>query len=172
MRVRPRRLVLGLDVALRTLGWALAFVDGRGVDPVSLGMIATEPGEGSRSEDNFRCAHEIALALNGLLQYERARVSLVCAEAMSHPPGASSAARISLAWGAIAAVTYGIPMRQASPQRIKRVVAGRVDATKRDVQDALGARFGRGRMDGLLAHLRRGLREHPCDALAAVVALA
>lgn len=173
VRVRSRRLVLGLDVALRTFGWALAFADGSDeVEPLSLGMIATEPGDGTRSEDNLRCARDVALALNGLLSWDREPVSLVCAEAMSYPPGAVAAAQISIAWGVVAAVTYGIESRQASPQRIKRVVAGAVDASKADVQEALADRFGAERMTNLLAHLKRGQWEHPCDALAAVVALA
>lgn len=172
MRVQPRQLVLGLDVALRTFGWALAFVGPAGVEPVSLGVIASEAGEGTRSEDNVRCARDLALALNGLLSWERERVSLACAEAMSYPPGAVAAAQMSVACGVVAAVTYGVELRQASPQRIKRVVAGAVDASKEEVQRALDDRFGADRMSNLLAHLKRGAREHPCDALAAVVALA
>lgn len=173
MRVRPPRLVLGLDVALRTFGWALAFVGSAGIEPVSLGMIKTEPGEGPKSRDNYRCAGEIAVALNDVISiFDGERVSLVCAEAMSYPPGAASAARISIAWGVVASVTYGIPFDEASPQRIKKAVVGRVGASKRDVQDALIDRFGIGRMERLLVRVKRGSWEHPCDALAAVVALA
>jgi Holliday junction resolvasome RuvABC endonuclease subunit len=164
--------VLGLDVALRTFGWALARVAGSGIEPVAMGLIATEAGDGARSADNFRCAGELAVALAGVLRRSAEPVSLVCAEAMSYPPGAVAAAQISIAWGVVAAVTYGVEVREASPQRIKRAVAGAADASKRDVQDALDVRFGPDRMREHLAHLKRGSWEHPCDALAAIVALA
>jgi Holliday junction resolvasome RuvABC endonuclease subunit len=175
-------IVLGLDPALRTMGYALLSVSGAGeerrTEPIAMGMIATRPDPSlSRSEDNFRSAGLLAEGLMALVVSPRTGetfVDAICAEAMSYPPGAASASRISIAWGVVATIALirGIvDVRQASPQKIKAAIVGSISASKDEVRGAMAKRFGPWTIDRLLAGVKEGDREHPCDALAAAVAL-
>jgi Holliday junction resolvasome RuvABC endonuclease subunit len=61
-----------------------------------------------------------------------------------------------------------IPMMQPTPQRIKKALTGRRDASKKDIQDALVSRYPD--CEVLLGALAKTKREHAADALGAVVA--
>lgn len=176
----PSRLILGLDPALRTLGWSVARETDGAIEPLALGVVRTKPDPKlSKTLDNFDAALKISAALLRLIRWtpdgaaEFVTIAEIRAEAMSYPPSASSAAKISLCWGAIATISalYAIPVYEASPQAIKRAVVGVPSASKNDVRNALEKAYGRARIASMLAGLSRELHEHPIDGLAATVAI-
>jgi Holliday junction resolvasome RuvABC endonuclease subunit len=119
--------ILGLDPALRTLGFAVVEQRGSGLIPIRLGLIATKPSEGlSVSESYFASAQilyarlrEIVVDTEGDLLVDEIR-----AEAFSYPPNAMSAVMIGNCWGVLAALSmeFGIPLKQASPQTIRKAL--------------------------------------------------
>ena len=167
-------LLLGLDPGLAACGWALATYDGRALSDIRVGTITTAPSARRQRtlacEDHVRRGRELADALRYIAgQWDCGRwspaVAAVCAEAMSHPRHASSAAKLALAWGVIVGALGTLPIAQASPQQVKLVVAGRRDASKADVQAALDLAYG-----PIDWPRRKADVEHAADALAAVVA--
>lgn len=181
MRSRSVRLLLGLDPALRSLGWAIASRAGGSLVPLAMGLVETErDARMKRSADNRRAIRIIARALRDLVRWtpngpgDEVTVDAICAEAMSYPPGAIGPALISLCWGSIetTAERDGIEVFEASPQRIKRAVAGSPSASKAEMQAALNAMFGAREMHRMLSGVPDGDREHPYDGLGAIVTLA
>lgn len=176
-------LVLGVDPGLRATGLALVEADGETIEPLALCVLTTRAckgGERSKSADNAKCAGDIAEGLDAAISFgllgpfvANRKAAAMRVEAMSYPPGAKSPARTSLVWGALATLSRlrGVPIEQASPQRVKRALTGSASASKDEVREALERRFGRRRLEVLLAGVRRSLREHAHDALAAAVAL-
>lgn len=177
---RPR-LILGLDPALRTLGWAILRERAPGdVEPLAMGVVRPKRNPDLPiTRDNFAAARIIGSALLGLVRWTPAgpgdirTVDEIRAEAMSYPPGATSAAKISICWGAIATVAelHALPVRQASPQAIKRALCGVPSASKDEVREALEKRFGKRTIARLLAGIPASFMEHPSDALGAGVAI-
>ena len=117
------------------------------------------------SEDNARRARELAFALSARL--DRYRPVAVCAETMSWPRNASSAAKVALGWGVLCALldSRRIPLVQASPQDVKKAVTGRKDASKDEVVLAVEARYPEVEWPS-----QSTLQEHAADAVAVVVA--
>ena len=163
-------LLLGLDPGLASCGVALVEL-AEPVRPVALAVLRTRPSPKRRSilacEDSMRRAAELALGLAAWL--DRLGLVAVCSEAQSWPRSAGSAAKVALAFGVLAAQAQarGLPVLQASPQRVKAAVAGSRTASKGEVAEALAVRFGALPWP---AGLPRGQREHAADALAAAVA--
>jgi Holliday junction resolvasome RuvABC endonuclease subunit len=173
--------ILGLDPALRTLGFAVVEQSGSALIPIRLGLITTEEvPDTSLSESNFDAAQNLARVLMDL--FNRHPIGEIRAEAMSYPPSASSAAKISTCWGVLAAMTlaYGILVKQASPQTIRKTLglpkrsAKEKTKCKEDVVNAMEQRFGKSTIAQLLAAegiTRKADKQHPIDALAAVVVI-
>lgn len=170
-------LACGIDPGFSSLGWSLVELStGDHVvataSLVSLGLIRTEKSTAKQnvlaSNDNFRRAREIAVALRKLFEV---RPAVVCCESMSFPRNASAAAKVAMTWGVLADLceSQGIPMLMATPKELKRSVCGNASASKEEVQAALRLRFGT-RPDELLkeAKIPASSQEHPMDALAAV----
>jgi Holliday junction resolvasome RuvABC endonuclease subunit len=184
-------LVLGIDPGLRATGCALVEVDGDRIEPLALFVLTTKPwkkGQGkkpTKSADNARCASEIAEGLERALRFLNPGDAMhveafsipnvrLAGGAMRLQAMTGSACKTALVWGVLATFSRlrGVPIEQASPQRVKRAIAGRVSASKDEVRDALARRFGRRRLEVMLSGVNRGLREHAHDALAVAVALA
>lgn len=168
-------IALGADIGLATFGWGASRL-GRGEEleqVLALGVIVTKKGKGQGvlvTDDLHRRGQEIARALVEVLDLYRPDV--VCAESISYPRNAASAAQIGRAWGIVDAELErrGIPLISASPQAIKKTNTGKATASKAEMLDALDERYS-GRVRQLLRPYRaKTLHEHPVDALGAIVA--
>ena len=185
--------VLGLDPGFASLGYVVVSFEPshnwmgvlqRSGSPV-MGTIRTEKSNKKRSvkasDDNLRRGRELYNALSFLmgsapsehpafpfvLGEEALNIQAVCAESMSFPRSASTAQKIGITWGIISSISdfYNVPIVQASPQEIKKRVCGNKSASKESVQESLAEQFD---IDPLI--FNKTLREHPFDALGAVVA--
>jgi Holliday junction resolvasome RuvABC endonuclease subunit len=183
--IPSHRRILGLDPALRTLGFARLTQTDRLLIPVELGLVkTTEVDDLSASQSNFVAGQDLYEAVRDLIidEHGNRTVDEIRAESMSYPPGASSASKISLCWGVIASVTreFGIPLKQASPQAIRKTLnlpkrsANEKELGKDDVLHAMQALFGERTIVSLLERARittKADKRHPIDALAAAVAI-
>lgn len=176
-------VVLGLDIGFAYLGWGLVEVTGAGdMTPVSLGTIITETRKGEKAIAAYRRrTRELHEALSAIeykgesIWLPGGPVSAIFAEALSFPQNKSSVAKICMAWGGVVflASGAGLPIFDLSPQDIKKSVTGAMTASKVEVEMALTHDFG---MAGIEALLKAGKitskqkRNHPVDAIAAVVA--
>lgn len=164
-------VVLGVDPGLAHMGLALVGIRPRGESVLGLAVMETKKSHDKKtrvSDDNVRRAQELGDEL--LAIGRRYDIRMIAAEAMSFPEDASAAGKMSMSWGVLAlfARIHSVPIEQASPQRIKLAVCGDRKASKEDVQFALVQRYG-----NHIEELMRGpwgKREHPFDALGAVVA--
>lgn len=164
-------IVIGCDPGLARFGIAIVGLGTITEKVLAVDVYRTAPTPRKRgvlaADDNVRRVRELGQRLLGLIG-ERRPVAF-CAESMSAPRSASSAAKLAMSWGVLGTVAEvaGLPIVQASPQRIKSVVTGNASASKVDVQTALIQRFGE---PDLFAGLRAGDVEHAADAVAAMVA--
>jgi Holliday junction resolvasome RuvABC endonuclease subunit len=143
-----------------------------------MGCIETkkDPRKVLVSVDNVRRAQAITRQLRGIIweltsDDEPVRlVDAIAIEAMSFPRNSSSAAKMSLCWGVISAVSHlwQMPMIQVSPQDIKEAVTGSRKASKALMETTLGERYPE--VSKLLEDTPASRREHPYDALGAIVA--
>jgi len=172
--------VLGIDPGFASIGLAVVAIGPNPQDdrPVKLALLRTQKSSAKRqvraSDDNLERAKEIAVWLQAMVV--RYDIKLICAETMSFPRSASVAAKMAMCWGVIAAIsTRGkIPVTQASPQEIKKMLCQNKSASKEDVQASLNLLF-RSDLVGpkslvAVERIPRSQIEHPYDALAAVVA--
>lgn len=191
--MKQRKLVLGVDPGFASCGFAvLSLGDSEADDQVvTLGVLRTKPSSNKQrvlaTEDNVRRARDLATSMRALhdcgsmipvthrgvaaLFEGGDRIRLVCAERMSFPRSASAAAKVAMVWGLIVAnlERRGVPLLQASPQDVKKRVAGNPAATKEAVELAMLKRFGRG-LHRMLKAVPKGEHEHAFDALASIVA--
>lgn len=165
-------VVMGTDIGFASFGVAIVELGSDEEHVDLLEVIRTEKESKKRNtlaaDDNIRRAREIYRRLSTLRrEYD---VKVVCGEAMSFPRHSGNAAKMSLAWGTVAALTeqYGLPLVQASPQRLKMAVCGNKSASKQEVEDALIARYGE--RIRLIFDGPGGQREHAFDALGSIVA--
>ena len=165
--------ILGLDGGFACMGYGVIELSQASEKILDLGVIQTEKSDKKRavraSDDNLRRARELAEHLELLMA--RYDIRAVACESMSFPRSASVAQKLGIAWGVVATVVHlrRLPVVQASPQEVKKKLCGKRDASKEDVQHALALRFE----DAFVERTRvmnKGVREHPADALAAVVA--
>jgi Holliday junction resolvasome RuvABC endonuclease subunit len=178
--------VLGIDPGFASTGWVLVELrPGSIVDVTKVGVVRTEKATKKQnvlaSNDNFKRAREISRAIRSLI-FEptpvdapvpyRLSVTALCAESMSFPRNASTAAKMAMCWGVVADICEdeGLPLLMATPKEIKKAVNA-TDSSKEAVQLALDSRFG-SKLKELndAAHIPAGFREHVYDALAAVIA--
>jgi crossover junction endodeoxyribonuclease RuvC len=163
--------ILGVDPGLANMGLALVRLEPDREVVEGLSIIRTKKSEEKKvrvSDDNVRRAQELGDKL--LSVGRRFNIVMIAAEAMSFPEDASSAGKMSISWGVLAlfARIHGIPIEQASPQAIKRVLCGDPKASKKEVEFALLRRYGNHIED--LVEGPAGLAEHAFDALGAIVA--
>lgn len=170
-------VVLGLDPGFSNFGWAAVRLPPDGGERVlDVGCIRTERGKGKclvRDDDRRRAA-ELARVL--LAVARRWEPAVLCAEALSHVNPRESrmpiatTVKVGRAWGEVDMLTELLEtaLVQAAPQTIKKAVCGSASASKADVQRALEVRYPE--LTGLLAPIPASFREHPVDALGAVIA--
>lgn len=180
--VVPRPLViLGVDPGFASFGFALlSLAPGRGAPGVAtgvaerveaLGLIETQKANKKQavyaSDDTVKRSRELMDVLDPLF----AGASVVAAESMSYPRSSTASCKMGIGWGLIAALAwrYQLPIVQISPQEIKKIHTGRKDASKEDIQEALGTRWGDNFRDQL-HKIKKSGREHPADAAAAAAA--
>lgn len=182
-------LVFYIDPGFAFLGYGSAVLHEASEEVVSLGVIQTEKSDKKRevlaSQDNVRRAEELYDELSYAVTLAEARVSqrnatahkrvkpsiqAFCMEAKSFPRNASAAAKISMAIGVSIAVARqrNVPIIQASPQEIKLAVCRKKDASKKEVEDAMIARYPG--IDKMLTGLAPTKRNHAYDSLASMVA--
>jgi len=166
-------IVLGLDPGFANFGWCLVRVSGHSPDSIKvldMGVIKTRKDTRKVlvAEDNFKRAVKLTEELSTIL-FER-EPQVMCAESMSYPPHASTAAKMSISWGVVAALSCmaRLPVVQRSPQEIKMAITGSQKASKHTMAATLGQRYPEGKE--ALRKLPQSLHEHPWDALGAVVA--
>jgi len=181
-------LVIGIDPGFASFGWAMLTPDG---EVVGLGVLRTAPSDKKAkvlaSHDNVRRTRELARDFGALLdgrmpgkpeEYQHtpfgqapseggAAVRLIAAESMSFPRNASAASKMAMAWGMIvgAATLRDLPLVQASPQTVKKRICGDMKASKKDIENAMVARYGQG-LFRMLKGVPAGSHEHAFDALA------
>jgi len=183
-------VLLGIDPGLRSFGYAaIAFPRDPSSDVMRVedfGYFGTQKATKKQhvysTEDLLKRGRELATFLDALIvkqQHDRARLVAICAEAMSWPRNASAVAKIGIAWGVIltTALRHRLPILQASPQEIKKRIAGRLDATKKEVEEGVLRRVQRANADHLgttvfaeaAARIPKTVQEHPFDAAAAAI---
>jgi len=169
--------ILGLDPGFANIGWCMGTLTDGLLVVSDLGTIETKKDTRKVlvSVDNMRRAREITEALAGLVWSHDGvevvrEVDCLCVEEMSYPRNASNAAKMAMTWGVISAVSemWGLPVVQASPQQIKEAVTNSRKASKQMMLGCLQADYPE--IEGLLAPIPSSRREHPVDALGAIVA--
>jgi Holliday junction resolvasome RuvABC endonuclease subunit len=166
--------ILGIDPGFASIGWAVVESNDEldTLDVVGAGVVRTKKAKAKQrvlaADDNFRRAGEIGRAL-GRIMLEH-RVDAVCAEAMSFPRSSSVAAKMAMCWGVLAQLceTWGLPLVQTSPQKLKRAVTGNASASKDDVAAALYTRLPDAL--GALVGIPKSIHEHAMDAFGAIIA--
>jgi crossover junction endodeoxyribonuclease RuvC len=165
--------VLGVDPGFASFGWCIVQLLPQGEEVMKVDVIRTEKSSKKKnvkaSDDDFHRSQEIAKVLHEVVQ--KWKPGAVAAEAMSFTRNASSAAKVARVWGVLADLCFvhNLPMTQASPQEIKKVLCGDKAATKEQVQQALETRY----QHYFLAFTQavpKGQWEHGFDAAGAVVA--
>lgn len=160
--------VLGIDPGFSFLGWAVADVIGRNINPLCCGVIVTEKDlrkNTRNSEDNIRRAQAILAQLGSLLLDYKPKA--ICTETMSWPRNAGVVAKMGITWGVIAsfAYTHMLPIMQASPIDIKRSLTGDGKASKEKMILAVTSMF-----HDLVLPRQETQQEHAADAVGAIIA--
>lgn len=170
----PPVLVLGMDPGFASFGQCLVKLLPEGEKIITVRVFTTKKDDKKRktlaSDDNYHRTVEIFSDLDKFVRKYR-RVMAATAEAASSPRNASAAAKVALAWGAVAGVLTpdSIPLAQASPQKIKKTLCGRNNASKKEVQEALLEMYP-GQFDVFMKEYPKTLWEHGFDAVGSVVA--
>lgn len=167
--------VLGVDPGLASMGVAVARVTADALEPVNVMVARTQKAAKKQrvraADDNLERLMRIAAVLRDLVDvYEPVAI---CAESMSFPRNASNAGKTALCWGALGGLVEakGLPLVQVTPQEIKLALTGERSASKGEVQAAVEERMGLAAIDAAgMAEIPQAQREHPYDALAAIVA--
>jgi Holliday junction resolvasome RuvABC endonuclease subunit len=182
-------ILLGIDGGFAITGWCIASIGEQYPDKLKgqimpgfyirqMGIIETQKSARKvpAAVDNVSRARKIADGIQGLVFKGGAEgpvslaVDCICAEAMSHVPAAQAAAKLAMAWGVYATVAHlaSLPIAQASPQDIKMAVAGTRKASKALMERRLLEDYPE--CSALLEGIPASKREHPLDALGAIVA--
>jgi Holliday junction resolvasome RuvABC endonuclease subunit len=160
---------LALDPGFAKLGWAMGTLQGVDMSLVACGVISTQkydrPGGLLSVESNMRRCADIAKQLGDMTD---SGIDLCIIEAMSLPRNASTSSKLGMVYGAIATICHReqIVLAQLSPQRIKKILCGKQNASKAEVAEAVG-----NVPETLWAHVRRSDRNHVTDAIAAAMAV-
>jgi Holliday junction resolvasome RuvABC endonuclease subunit len=170
-----KNYVMGFDAGLANMGWAVFEIGPVNQGLIDFGVICTNKSDVKRkilaSDDNVRRAREMWRALKTIVFQYTPKV--FCAESQSIPRNAGAASKTAFSWGLLSAAAeeWGdLPFCCESPQRIKKVVAGTMKASKEEVEAAVTAAYPFAAELAVQKKLRKGDREHAFDAAAAVMA--
>lgn len=168
---------LGIDPGFANIGIAIAELDRGVLKPIYMDLIETKKNdELSVSEDNFNRAKDIYYRIKDLFKPDIPNkykgIDGIYVEAMSYPRNASTAAKMSLCWGALAGIVieHRKPLVQLNPRKIKALVTGNNKASKKDMEISIRARFPETDFGILLQDVIASLHEHPFDALGTIIA--
>lgn len=172
--------ILGIDPGFRHIGYSICGLTETGeLIPKKMGVIVSNPPKNStetKSKQNLDRIRFIHDELNRIIEKNNIRV--ICVESMSFPRNASAAAKMAMCWGTIGSLAeiHNLEVHQASPQKIKRHITKLNKASKKEVEDALNAKFKR--IEGIVSILpdiasgiTPSLQNHAYDSLAATVTL-
>lgn len=165
--------VLGIDPGFARCGVAIVELAPLSERVRSVAVIETSPSSKKigvlATDDNFRRGRELAGRLTTIV--ESFKPAVIAAESMSFPRDSSSAAKVAMCWGVLCAIAYryNLPLIQASPKQIKKVLCGVSTASKSEVQSALIERYSSA-FDRFTSDYPFTKREHGFDAVGAVVA--
>ena len=158
------KYILGLDPGFAKFGLCLTDTE---LNLKEFVIIKTKKAANKKfSEDLFDRGQEVARKLLEILESYREDTVLICAEAFSFPPHARAASQMAITWGVVCLLSeeLKVPMAMKSPQDIKKCLCGTSKASKNDIKEALEAR------GYVFPKLNKTDYEHPCDALAAIIA--
>jgi crossover junction endodeoxyribonuclease RuvC len=164
--------VLGVDPGFASLGYALLRLGTQTETLVAAGVVRTQASDKKRkvlaADDNARRCREIARDLVAL--FDEHTPLVICAESMSFPRNAATAAKMAMTWGALITIghTRGAPIVQASPQEVKLALTRTKSASKEQVAAAVSKRYRNA--PKLINVLPSTLHEHAYDAVASAVA--
>lgn len=165
--------ILGVDPGFASFGYSIIqLLPEEGERIISVDVLRTKKSAKKQkvlvADDNFRRARAIAAMLQDVVAHNTP--AAIAAEGMSFPRNASNAAKMAMSWGILAAIVeeLQLPLVQATPQRIKKTVAGKTTATKEEVRDVLLGRYPK-QFDDFMASTPKTQWEHGFDSVAAVV---
>lgn len=170
-------VVTGLDLGLAHCGWSDLMLLRDGEEVQDLGVWVTEKSNKKQnvlsSDDDLRRARELAVLMAD--HVDKVNPFALVVEAKSLPRNASAACKIGMAWGVFAtvAMSFHLPVVQASPQQVRKALGLAKNASKQDVKAMiLGQRdlIPERVREKFCATIPDTRREHPIDATAAVLA--
>jgi Holliday junction resolvasome RuvABC endonuclease subunit len=178
MEKRVSRNLLGLDPGFASFGWSVVALYPDGEEISAMGVFRTQKESSKRHvlacEDSFERTRAIAKFLDGLIEQWDPKV--VCFEAWSPVRNASAAAKVAFAYGALGANLArgtGLPAVSPTPQRVKKALTGKVNASKEEVESEVRKRFG-GTSPKVLQTFSKAVprsqQVHAFDSLAVVIA--
>lgn len=166
--------ILGVDTGFAETGLCIVEFSSDGKECLKhMALIRTQKDDKKRktlaSDDNHRRCSEIALELNRVI--EQYNPVAAAAESQSIPRNSATAFKLGLGFSVLSTILAlkGIPLAQASPQKIKKIVGHDPKATKQAIQKAIEHRF-LGQTDVFRKEFPKSKWEHGFDAVAAVVA--
>ena len=162
--------LVGIDPGFAYMGVCVADYDGERLVVDAMHCIETKKNQRKvlACDDNVKRLRKIRQGLVWFLN--DFGVGVVCAESMSFPRNASSAAKVAMSWGVVVAVVdrLCLPLVQSSPQDIKLAVCDSRKASKHAMAVRLMNLYPE--IGGLLEGTPASRQEHPIDALGAIVA--
>jgi crossover junction endodeoxyribonuclease RuvC len=163
-------IMLGIDPGFANIGIGIVKVGKTDCTVLATEILRTKKADKKVkvyvADDNVRRIREAASSLIDTI--EQHDITAICAEAMSFPRNASSAAKMALFWGALIAIAHerDLPLYSATPQQIKKTLCGKNTATKEDIARAVDARI-KGPVP--MVGIAKGKQEHAYDGIAAVL---
>jgi len=145
--------VLGIDVGLAHVGYALVALEGNSERVLDMRTIVTKKSDAKLgvlvAHDDIRRVREILDALHVVIssagQPGLSGVHAICAELPHGSKGARAAAALGIGKAIVAALgwRYQLPIAACNPQQLKKTLAGSQSASKAEVQVALCRRYGK-----------------------------
>ena len=168
MTAEKRIRILGIDPGFGSLGWGLIEA-GAELECLGAGVIRTKPDKTEKKcDDNLnRCAY-IAERLAEI--HDANDFAFIACEAQSWTRFANADRAVAMAFGVLGAVAhrYGCPIIQIRPQDVKKILVGKLTASKEEVQALIESRAAHAGMH--LAGLPKTQQNHAADALAVALA--
>lgn len=133
--------ILGADPGFASFGLSVVRLTKGAEEFIRTDVIRTQKSVKKRgvkaADDNFRRAQIIAAKLHEVVQGYQPMA--IAAESASWPRNASASSKLAMAWGVLADLchVYQLPMVQASPQEIKKVLCGDKSASKEAIRAAV-----------------------------------
>lgn len=167
--------ILAYDPGFADTGWARLSVvrgpTGIHLTPLGMGCTTTQKAKGTVLVETDRLRRAGLQADQFRQQMDLVTPNCIVLETPSHVRSSKVMFVQGITYGVIVSLARdrGIPYILSDAQNTKLLVAGFRTASKKDVQDALDARFKMSLSTEFLGGVNAGRWEHPYDALAAAV---